>query len=150
MCVFLGHSDPGFTLRTSIHLLPDDLPEPWGVNTMTTGATETDRNEAPAATLALAGRAGKVRQAETRRNGQDELVMMGSGVRVSPSALVESPAEAGFWVRMPDAQSLRVKNRDQPSRLGQRSGMSSDGGKEAIAIEAEEVRAVVVERDEFG
>jgi len=27
--VFLGHSDPAFTLRTYIHLLPEDLPEPW-------------------------------------------------------------------------------------------------------------------------
>lgn len=27
---FLGHSDPGFTLRTYVHLLPEDLPEvPW-------------------------------------------------------------------------------------------------------------------------
>ncbi len=25
---FLGHSDPGFTLRTYVHLLPEDLPEP--------------------------------------------------------------------------------------------------------------------------
>jgi integrase len=24
---FLGHSDPGFTLRTYVHLLPEDLPE---------------------------------------------------------------------------------------------------------------------------
>jgi integrase len=53
--VFLGHSDAGFTLRTYVHLLPDDLPEPWGDNKMTTGVTETDRNEAPAAALALAG-----------------------------------------------------------------------------------------------
>lgn len=25
---FLGHTDPGFTLRTYVHLLPEDLPEP--------------------------------------------------------------------------------------------------------------------------
>jgi hypothetical protein len=25
---FLGHSDPGFTLRRYVHLLDDDLPEP--------------------------------------------------------------------------------------------------------------------------
>jgi integrase len=25
---FLGHSDPGFTLRSYVHLLPEDLPEP--------------------------------------------------------------------------------------------------------------------------
>lgn len=25
---FLGHSDPGFTLRTYVHLLPEDLPTP--------------------------------------------------------------------------------------------------------------------------
>jgi integrase len=55
VCVFLGHSDPGFTLRTYIHLLPDDLPAPWGDNKVTTGAAETSRNEAPAGVLALAG-----------------------------------------------------------------------------------------------
>ncbi|MBA2764160.1 MAG: tyrosine-type recombinase/integrase, partial [Thermoleophilaceae bacterium] len=28
---FLGHSDPGFTLRTYVHLLPEDMPEvPFG------------------------------------------------------------------------------------------------------------------------
>jgi integrase len=53
--VLLGHSDAGFTLRTYVHLLPDDLPEPWGDNELTTRATETDRNEVPAAILALAG-----------------------------------------------------------------------------------------------
>jgi integrase len=52
--VFLGHSDPAFTLRTYIHLLPEDLPEPWGDNAVTTGATETGRNAAPERSLALA------------------------------------------------------------------------------------------------
>jgi integrase len=28
VCRFLGHSDPGFTLRTYVHLLPEDLPAP--------------------------------------------------------------------------------------------------------------------------
>ncbi len=29
---FLGHSDPGFTLRTYIHLMPEDMPEvPFGL-----------------------------------------------------------------------------------------------------------------------
>ena len=28
---FPGHSDPGFTLRTYVHLLPEDLPEPLAV-----------------------------------------------------------------------------------------------------------------------
>ena len=49
----LGHADAGFTLRTYVHLLDDDLPEPdvldtldrgtWG-NTGATQATETGRN----------------------------------------------------------------------------------------------------------
>jgi integrase len=52
--VFLGYSDPAFTLRTYIHLLPEDLPERWGDNEVTTGATETGRNEAPERNLALA------------------------------------------------------------------------------------------------
>jgi len=45
---FLGHSDPGFTLRTYVHLLPDDLPEPdfgGGVSTkVSTSPAETGRN----------------------------------------------------------------------------------------------------------
>lgn len=48
---FLGHTDPGFTLRTYVHLLPEDLPEPvFGTergNVGATQATETDRTEAP-------------------------------------------------------------------------------------------------------
>jgi hypothetical protein len=49
---FLGHSDPGFTLRTYVHLLADDLPEPdfaAGVSTkVSTSDAETGR-EAEAA-----------------------------------------------------------------------------------------------------
>ena len=48
VCQFLGHSDPGFTLRTYVHLLPDDLPEPdfsgGGVNKVSTSPTETGRD----------------------------------------------------------------------------------------------------------
>jgi integrase len=46
---FLGHTDPGFTLRTYVHLLPEDLPEPTfgppsrGSNGAT-NPTETRRN----------------------------------------------------------------------------------------------------------
>jgi integrase len=52
--VFLGHSDPAFTLRTYIHLLPEDLPEPWGDNEVTTEVTETGRNEAARSRVAFA------------------------------------------------------------------------------------------------
>jgi integrase len=52
--VFLGHSDPAFTLRTYIHLLPEDLPEPWGDNEVTTGPAETGRNEDERGRVALA------------------------------------------------------------------------------------------------
>ena len=50
VCMFLGHTDPGFTLRTYVHLLDDDLPEPQvlatvGGNKGATGATETDRDD---------------------------------------------------------------------------------------------------------
>jgi integrase len=56
--IFLGHSDPGFTLRTYVHLLPGDLPEPVfpavggnaGGNMGATKSTETDRT----ATVAMA------------------------------------------------------------------------------------------------
>jgi integrase len=37
---FLGHSDPGFTLRTYVHLLPEDLPElPFGALVETAAPT---------------------------------------------------------------------------------------------------------------
>jgi len=43
------HSDPGFTLRTYVHLLEDDLPQPdfgsLGGNNGATQPTETDRND---------------------------------------------------------------------------------------------------------
>ena len=56
VCMFLGHTDPGFTLRTYIHLLNDDLPEPQvlasaGGNKGATGATETDRSAVDAIPL---------------------------------------------------------------------------------------------------
>jgi hypothetical protein len=48
---FLGHTDAGFTLRTYVHLLPEDLPEPdFGAkvgNRWATQATEISRNDAP-------------------------------------------------------------------------------------------------------
>jgi hypothetical protein len=53
---FLGHTDAGFTLRTYVHVLDEDLPEPgvldslervneW-INSGSTRATETGRNRA--------------------------------------------------------------------------------------------------------
>jgi len=50
---FLGHSDPGFTLRRYVHLLPEDLPEPAFLDgltasvagdTLATSRGETSRN----------------------------------------------------------------------------------------------------------
>jgi Phage integrase family len=52
----LGHSDPGFTQRVYVHLLPEDLPDPSFLDELTapgvgneraTEATESDRNAAP-------------------------------------------------------------------------------------------------------
>jgi Phage integrase family len=47
---FLGHADAGFTLRTYVHLLPEDLPKPdfgQGVgNRRATQASENGRNAA--------------------------------------------------------------------------------------------------------
>jgi integrase len=45
---FLGHSDPGFTLRRYIHLLDEDMPEPVSVggNEVATRAAERGRDEA--------------------------------------------------------------------------------------------------------
>jgi integrase len=46
--LFLGHSDPGFTLRVYVHLLPTDLPEPTfpelGGNKAATDSTEIGRD----------------------------------------------------------------------------------------------------------
>jgi len=59
---FLGHADPGFTLRTYVHLLPEDLPSTEffaeitteGDNKGATQATETDRNgSAPVALVSV-------------------------------------------------------------------------------------------------
>jgi hypothetical protein len=49
---WLGHSDPGFTLRTYVHLLNDDLGEPLampakGVSEVSAGHTPTDDTELP-------------------------------------------------------------------------------------------------------
>jgi integrase len=59
VCNFLGHSDPAFTLRTYVHLLPEDQPEPVFLagkmgNDGATRATENDRNETVAAVAGLA------------------------------------------------------------------------------------------------
>jgi len=50
---FLGHADPGFTLRTYVHLLDEDLPAPdfsapERGNAGATEAAETSRNDRPA------------------------------------------------------------------------------------------------------
>jgi integrase len=41
---FLGHSDPGFTLRTYVHLLPEDLPEPDFLVEATSGGVNSSVN----------------------------------------------------------------------------------------------------------
>jgi len=59
VCNFLGHSDPAFTLRAYVHLLPEDQPDPSLLagmmgKTGATGATERDRNEQVAVAASLA------------------------------------------------------------------------------------------------
>jgi integrase len=56
---FLGHTDPGFTLRTYVHLLPEDLPDTSflgeigaGGNTKATAPADSDRRQVPAAVVA--------------------------------------------------------------------------------------------------
>jgi integrase len=39
---FLGHADPGFTLRTYVHLLPEDLPDPGFLEAVTAPACDQD------------------------------------------------------------------------------------------------------------
>ena len=42
---FLGHADAGFTLRTYVHLLPKDLPEPdFGQRVGSRWATQASEN----------------------------------------------------------------------------------------------------------
>lgn len=38
---FLGHAEPGFTLRTYVHLLPEDLPEPAFLEAVTSPGCDT-------------------------------------------------------------------------------------------------------------
>jgi hypothetical protein len=47
---WLGHSDPGFTLRTYVHLLNDDLGEPLG---LPKGVSEVSAGHTPADATAL-------------------------------------------------------------------------------------------------
>lgn len=59
VCKFLGHTDPGFTLRTYVHLLPEDLPTPVFTasqrgNSGATEPTETGRNKAALSEAATA------------------------------------------------------------------------------------------------
>ena len=58
---FLGHADPGFTLRTYVHLLPEDLPEPdfsalkvgnaWATQAPENGRNSDGSSEAESADL---------------------------------------------------------------------------------------------------
>jgi hypothetical protein len=48
----LGHSDPGFTLRTYVHLLPEDLPEPSFTNVSLASPTEHPADDSCARTTA--------------------------------------------------------------------------------------------------
>ena len=88
VCMFLGHTDPGFTLRTYVHQLDDDLPEPQVLATVEGNKGQQEppkQTETPL--VPFHSRAGKVGRAETYRNGCDALVMKGSPVRVRASAL---------------------------------------------------------------
>jgi integrase len=51
---FLGHSDPGFTLRRYVHLLDDDLPTPQPLGLR--NDTERGDAEISAEAMAAAGR----------------------------------------------------------------------------------------------
>ena len=77
MSRFLGHADAGFTLRTYVHLLDEDLPEPDVLDSLdalergNNGATQptvTDRNdkvpETPAIPLRLADRRNRPNHAD--------------------------------------------------------------------------------------
>jgi integrase len=52
---FLGHSDPGFTLKTYVHLLPEDQPDPSFMDVLERSREETDYT-APAAIEIASGK----------------------------------------------------------------------------------------------
>jgi hypothetical protein len=67
--MFLGHTDPGFTLRTYVHLLDDDLPEPQVLATVegnkgATGTTQIDRDTTSAIPLASREKSDEPRPTE--------------------------------------------------------------------------------------
>ena len=68
---FLGHADPGFTLRTYVHLLDEDLPATDFLaaagNTWATRPPETARNGAVVATVEMAARAGETSETARQR-----------------------------------------------------------------------------------
>ena len=63
VCKFAGHSDAGFTLRTYVHLLDEDLPTPGVLDSIeqatggdrgATQASETGRNDEAAEVVEIA------------------------------------------------------------------------------------------------
>lgn len=67
---FLGHSDPGFTLRTYVHLLPEDLPEPAFPRASETGREDyfTTRKGDLIELEEVGGNEGATEGTETDRN----------------------------------------------------------------------------------
>jgi hypothetical protein len=57
---FLGHADPGYTLRTYVHLLPEDLPSTDFLAEITTGR----------------GNNGATRPTEINRDSHSPLVLV--------------------------------------------------------------------------
>jgi hypothetical protein len=50
---FLGHADPGFTLRTYVHLLPEDLPELPFLDALTAASENVAGEDEQEATVEL-------------------------------------------------------------------------------------------------
>jgi integrase len=67
---FLGHSDPGFTLRTYVHLLPEDLPEPAFPRASETGREDylTPREGDLIELEEIGGNGGATEATETERS----------------------------------------------------------------------------------
>lgn len=86
---FAGHSDAGFTLRTYVHLLDDDLPEPEGVHEAIAVATRSEPIEG--------GITGASGHTETGRNAEaDEKAETVEIATIMPlQATTPKPAETG-------------------------------------------------------
>ena len=106
---FLGHSDPGFTLRTYVHLLPDDLPEPDFGAGVSTKASTSRRNGPRRRRGRRHDPPANPRHTEARRGRWTQLIIRWSVVRVHPDP---------FSAPLGGAENASTAQRCEPRRCG--------------------------------